>query len=260
MGEALFARDGDLVVPSRLTEGPWTPDAQHGGAPATLLAGEIERAPSLAEMLLVRLTVELLRPVPLRPMRLDVGVERPGKRVQLVRATLHEGDLEVARAHGVRMRHRAVELPFDQGDESRPVPPEEATPAEYFDAAGAFAMEAMEIRVARGGFRKPGPASAWFRLRVPVVEGTEPTPVEVTVAAADFGNGISIWDPSRKWLFINPDLTVHMARPPSGEWVYLDSVTRIHETGTGLAESALYDAEGRFGRSLQSLLVEPLGG
>jgi hypothetical protein len=60
-------------------------------------------------------------------------------------------------------------------------------------------------------------------------------------------------------VFINPDLTVHLFRLPVDEWVCLDAVTRIPAGGgagsVGLAESALFDRQGRIGRSLQSLLV-----
>jgi len=38
MSDAIFARDGALFVPSELARGPWSPQAQHGGAPAALLA------------------------------------------------------------------------------------------------------------------------------------------------------------------------------------------------------------------------------
>jgi hypothetical protein len=54
-------------------------------------------------------------------------------------------------------------------------------------------------------------------------------------------------------LFV-PDGYVH--RPPVGEWVCLDARTRFGSAGTGAAESAPWDAEGRIGRAVQSLFVE----
>src|SRR3989442_1263313 len=36
-------------------------------------------------------------------------------------------------------------------------------------------LKAIEWRPLRGGFVEPGPAAAWTRTRVPVVEGEEPT-------------------------------------------------------------------------------------
>ncbi len=58
-------------------------------------------------------------------------------------------------------------------------------------------------------------------------------------------------------MFINPDLTIHIEREPVGEWVCLDASMRVASGGCGQAEAVLYDAEGRVGRSLQSLYVAP---
>ena len=41
-----------------------------------------------------------------------------------------------------------------------------------------------------------------------------------------------------------------------GEWVCLDARSTIADHGIGLAESVLFDVEGRIGRAAQSLLVE----
>ena len=60
----------------------------------------------------------------------------------------------------------------------------------------------------------------------------------------------------RDWLYINPDLTVHIARPAVGEWIGMRSVTYPYGSGTGLAESAMYDATGRIARGVQSLLID----
>ncbi|HEX9260715.1 MAG TPA: hypothetical protein VF855_14335, partial [Acidimicrobiales bacterium] len=56
--------------------------------------------------------------------------------------------------------------------------------------------------------------------------------------------------------FINPDLTIHLLRPPRGEWIGMASKTHLGDQGYGLAESALFDERGRFGRSVQSLIVD----
>ena len=63
--------------------------------------------------------------------------------------------------------------------------------------------------------------------------GEEPSPLQRVLAVADSGNGISAvmsWD---EWLFINPELTVHVLRPPEGEWVVLDAATTIAPGGAG---------------------------
>jgi len=54
-----------------------------------------------------------------------------------------------------------------------------------------FATDAMEIRFVQGAFREPGPATAWFRLRRPLVAGEPTSPFARAAAAGDFGNGIA---------------------------------------------------------------------
>ncbi|MGF1618590.1 MAG: thioesterase family protein [Acidimicrobiia bacterium] len=261
MSDALFRRDGELYHPTPLTEGPWSPDAQHGGPPAALLAGAVEKCPTEAEMVVARITIELLRPVPIETLRLASEVVRPGRRVQLVSSTLWHEDTEVARALGLKIRRTDLDLPFDQA-EVDPIPgPEEGRGATFFAKPGGFATEAVEIKMIRGDFDEAGPGQAWIRLRVPVIEGEETTGVERVAAAADFGNGVSnLAGMERTWLFINPDLEIRMNRPPEGEWIYLDSETRISPGGAGIASSTIADQHGWLGLAAQSLFVDTMQG
>ena len=111
MADALYETDGDRFRPTELTRGPWSADAQHGGPPAALLAFCVERHAGTADTQVARMTVELLRPVPLVPLAVTVRTLRPGKKVQLVEATLRAGDGEVARATALRIRIADLPLP-----------------------------------------------------------------------------------------------------------------------------------------------------
>jgi hypothetical protein len=147
----------------------------------------------------------------------------------------------------------------EQSDGTRPPPPDEGE--ELSEIPGVAEYPALhnlgvEHRFVAGQFDRLGPATDWIRLRLPVVAGQEPTPLQRVMAAADFGNGVSAIAPFAELTFINADLTVHLHRHPAGEWVCLDSVTRLGEHGSGLAVSDLYDETGPIGRSLQSLLVD----
>lgn len=263
MAEAIFEYDGELILPTDLARGPWTPDAQHGGPPAALLARAVERHEGGDDMLVVRLTVELLRPVPIAPLLVTTRLVRPGKKVQLIGASLvvAETQTEVARAVGLRLRRGAVPIPEAAVPHGRiPLPstgvaslPPWAPHISYegFHSAGA------ELRFVDGSFETPGPATAWIRLRVPLVAGEATSPLARVAAAADFGNGIS-WVLNRGdgYRFINADLAIHLHRHPLGEWVALEAATYPEPLGVGLAESRLYDERGPIGRSLQSLLIE----
>ena len=99
MTEAIFERRGDAVHATTLARGPWDPNAQHGGAPAALLAGELERIDGDPALGIVRITYELLRPVPLGELYVSTEIIRPGRRVQLLEATLSAPDgIELVRA------------------------------------------------------------------------------------------------------------------------------------------------------------------
>lgn len=258
---ALFLPDGDRFVPTDLTRGPWTPEAQHGGAPAALLARSIDRVPGGEGMMVARLTVELLRPVPVTPLVVTARTTRPGRKVQLVEASLRAGDVEVARATGLRIRIEQLPLPALADTAHAPPPPATGVPGlpPWAQATSyrSFHRDGVEHRFVAGSFESAGPATDWIRLRVPVVAGEPTRPLSRVAAAADFGNGIS-WTLSRNegYVFINPDLTIYLHRLPDDEWVCLDSVTWAQPHGIGLAESHLWDRHGPIGRSLQSLLLE----
>jgi hypothetical protein len=260
--EPLFTRRGADFVPSEHTRGPWDPRHQHGGAVAALVARAAERTAG-DEFCVSRLTVEIMRPVPLEPLAVDIAVPRPGRRVLGITISLSAGDLEVevVRAHAVAIRR--ADLPTGEGHESHLEPGPGAGVVLPFgfaeDDTPAFHRSGMEVRFLDGGADRPGPARAWFRLQRPVVDDEQPSGVQRVAAAADFGNGISWVLPFEQWIFLNPDLTLHLARPPVGEWIGLDAFTLPSDQGMAMAESAVYDEHGRLGRAVQSLLLQRRG-
>jgi Thioesterase-like superfamily len=89
------------------------------------------------------------------------------------------------------------------------------------------------------------------------VAGEEPTPLQRAAAAADFGNGASSALDWSRYVFVNPDLTFYLLRPPRGEWVCLDAQTTVDPAGVGLSHSTMYDLDGQIGTALQALFVAP---
>lgn len=263
--DAIFLSDGaDRFVPTELARGPWDPNALHGGAPAALLARAVERLPADGEqpMAIVRLTYEFLRPVPLSPLTVRTRVLRPGKRVQLVEAALYAEADEVARTTALRVRRDDAPLAVGDGEAPPVKGPADGDPIQmpWFDRGPPmFARDAMEVRFVQGTFADVGPAFAWFRMRVPLIAGEVPSPLQRLATAGDFGNGIATAVSWATHVFINPDLTLYVERAPEGEWVGLDAVTRIATPGVGVSDSALYDERGRVGRSQQALFVSTRG-
>jgi hypothetical protein len=252
--EAVFVPDGDLYVATELALGPWAPGALHGGAPAALLAHAFMAASDSPELRLARVTFEFVRPVPLGPLSVRVEVVRPGRRVTLLDGFLSDADgVEVMRARALLLVATDVEAGVLE-----PPPfagPERGRANDWSHERPMFATGAMEIRFVEGQFRQTGPATAWFRLRTPLIAGRCTAPAELAVAAGDFGNGIASVVPWEGHTFINPDLTVHLERDPAGEWVALQSQMRVVAGSVAVSESVLWDERGRVGRAVQSLLV-----
>jgi hypothetical protein len=254
MFASVFERTQEGFSATELARGPWDPQAQHGGAPAALIMRALERCEPAHELVLARVSYEFLRPAPLGPLSLHTELVRPGKRVQLLEASLRTPDgTEVVRARALRVAATDV---ASSGQRSSPVPGPEAAVANDFRASQTmFATDALEIRFVAGAFYQLGPATAWLRLRHPLVDGEQPSPLQRLAAAGDFGNGISTplsWD---EYIFINPDLTLYIERAPVGEWICLQSETRVTFGAIGIAQSVLYDRQGRVGHATQALLV-----
>jgi hypothetical protein len=261
--DAVFVRDGEAFVPTIHARGPWDAGSLHGGAPTALLARAIEALETPAPMRCVRLAVEFPRAVPLEPVLASARLTRPGRKLALAEARLTTLDgTEVLRASATLLRRGDVELPAAAMiPEPAPVPgPDDGTVEQWAggDETAGFHLTAIELRFVRGDWGR-GPALGWFRLRMPMVAGEEPSPLQRAVAFADFGNGLSRALDFREHLFVNTDLTVHLHREPVGEWVSLDSRTDLDRSGVGQSTSVLRDQQGRIGVAAQSLFVDTRG-
>ena len=150
--EAFFVREGERLLPTGFTRGPWSPLSMHGGPPSALLVTEALAQQPRPGTRMARASVEILEPVPLVP------------------------------------------------------------------------------------------------------------PLARLMAVADCGNGISCSLDFERWMFVNPDLMVHLVREPVGEWICLAARTHLSPDGLGLAESAVSDESGYLGRGVQSLFVDRRSG
>jgi len=256
--KAFYTQDQNVFHSSENTRGPWSPEHQHAGPPAALLARAIERSlPTDAPMHISRITYEILRPVPIATLRLETRAIHTGRTLQVIEGRLNNDagkPLILARAVAVRineMQLAPIADPFEP-----PPPPEQSTPFEFdFFSEAVGYQTAMELRHARGK-RGGGHIAMWMRMRMPLVAGEAPTPLQRVAIAADSGNGISATLDPMHHTFVNPDLSVYLHRSPVGEWVCLEAQTITQNLGVGLADTRLYDAHGPIGRSDQSLIIQ----
>jgi hypothetical protein len=259
VADAFYTRvDEDVFDSTVFTRGPWDIKSQHAGPPAALAGHAIEhRKGARDDMRVARISFDILKPVPIAPLRVTTRVERAGRSTEFISAELTVNDQAVLRAHALLIRW-APDVSPERRPDSGTVASPESSPSRLTE----FPFEegyhtAIDNRYVAGSFTEPGPATVWFRMRHPLIEGEPIDPLSRVVIAADSGNGVSqVLDPYR-YVFINPELTVHLYRYPRGEWVCLDAASTIEADGVGMADTALYDEYGRIGRGTQSLFVAP---
>jgi hypothetical protein len=259
----LYLPSGDGWVATALTIGPWDPGLQHAGPPAALLLRAVEQAGAIPGGQTVRMSFDVLGPVPVGPVRTTATVLRPGRRVELVEAVLHgEQDRPLMRltAWRVRVRTDGPDRPGDPGPAAPRMPagpaasrPERAT---FFATEVAY-HRALEWRFAAGSFNSPGPAAAWTRPCCDLVEGEPITPLQHLLVMTDAASGISAALDWTTATFANVEFTVSLLRPPRGEWLGVDATTHLGGTGAAQCFADLHDAGGMVGRSAHALFVEP---
>ena len=177
--------------------------------------------------------------------------------MQLLEATLSDpGGTALVKARAVRV----ARAPLGAGTLSRRLRPVRTAPTWPRPGPRSLPGGAVELRYVEGAPAQLGPRTAWFRLKVPVIAGEQPTPLQRLLVAADFPNGISNELDWNEWIFINPDLTVYVEREPRSEWSRCGRTRASSRAKRHSRRATLFDTEGRIGRSLQSLYIAPAPG
>jgi len=247
----------DEVLSSPATAGPWSPSAQHGGPPSGLLTRSLEGLLS-PDRFLSRISVDLLGPVPVGPLRVTTAVERPGRSVSLLSATLY--DVAADRPCAVA---RAWVLPRSTSG------PGALAPLPHSPADGAVGtlppswsdgyVDHVEWRWVRGAVLTPGPATVWMRPRVPLLPDEPVCGTAMLMICVDSASGVSAALDPAEWAFMNTEITVHLLREPIGDWVCVDAETTLGHGSAGVTSASVYDELGLVARSTQGLLVTPRG-
>jgi acyl-CoA thioesterase len=254
--DAVYRVDGTRVISSPNAAGPWNPHMQHGSAPSALVTWLAEQLPASSPMAVTRVTVDLMRPVPVAPLTYEIEVLREGRKIQLVGIRLLSNGTVVTNATVLKVRVEEQPLPAEIKDAPLTVPlPDAPGLSEPKDHSSAF-VSGMSIRAVHGGFLKLGPGAIWYRANRAIVEGQPISQAMRAVIASDFSNGSSSVLSFKDWMFMNADLSVSLARQPVGDWILLDSESWIGPDGAGLAASKLADKNGYFGRAVQTLVIE----
>ncbi len=251
------AHDGELFVGNDPARGPWDANGCHAGPVTGLIARALEGC--IAGKQIVRLAVELHRPVPMDGFTISAAESKSGRKVSMATAEVHDrSGKRVAVAHSL---HIAVQ---DLG----PLPTTEIAPPNFDDAVvGEFAIAAprhglpgfrdgVEVRYPPGEKNSIGPTTFWMKT-LPLLEGEVPSPFQSLCPIADCPNGSSRNMELDEMGFVNPDITLVMYRPPTSDWLALASRSFWEPTGIGLAEGQLFDRLGPVAQVQQTLLLQP---
>jgi len=259
-----FERRGEEFVPSSYACSPWSEEQQHGAVMLGLIARAVELHPSEHPMQVARLSVDLMRAAPMAPVEVRCRAIRTGRWVETLEAGIFCGG--EAYVHASAMRFRAQHL------DTRALRPASAQRAQR-DASEEWSLPRGIRFFARCVQMNPGRGArggmVWFRLRVPLVAGETASGVQRAAALCDFTYGTPMmirarseasYDPEPGFTAINPDTSVNLLRPPTGEWVGLESQLEFGDAGAAVAHATLWDDDGIVGSVSQTVLLRPISG
>ena len=262
LSDGVYSADGEWMVPSHYAQGPWNPEHQNGGAVAGILARQVDIQESPSPMRIARLSIDLMRPVPMRPLQCRAKIVRGGRRIQVVDAWLEDDGVAVARTSALRIRSDPS-LQQDSGFADDSPPP----PRPPFDPKVRASRRKISylpgwlraVSYQKQGLAQPGEEGrCWVRLRRPLVSGEITKPVVGLAAISDFSSGVANALDLGRWVSPNADLSLHVLREPEGEWFCIEGRTDISNDGVGQSSARIYDDHGPCARGSASLLVDRL--
>lgn len=271
--------DGSWFTPTNLARGPWSPDACHGGPPTSLVVRALEQLD--IDHRLVRLTMDLRRPIPMAGFGVMTTVDRTGRMAATATARIVDGNEETcATATALLLTPEHVPTPtspIDSPDFAASIPGPFPVPRDRMGDLRFFSHSVQArwdpasdpnftptgpdatftakdlVRTEGGGL---GSSTMWLRT-VDIVAGEEPSPLQRLGPIADCGNGVSANVAFDVVTCINPDVTLTVLRPPVGRWLALRATTHTGDDGIGFSDAHLFDRHGLVGRTTQSLVLRP---
>lgn len=253
----VVAHDGTFH-PTDFARGPWDVDSCHAGPPTGLMARASEML--VPDKPLVRLLVEITRPIPMSGFRVGASIARAGRTVTATSIELHDEDRSYAVGRGLHLAE--VDLGAVPSHHVEFAGPEDAMP-------GAFPIrvthsqkgfpDSLTVRYAQG--LSPGAGGEtfmWAKSDLSLVEGEHPSPFQRLCPLADSGNGISFHEGTDRMAFVNADLVLSVHRPPDGDWLGSHAVSFWEPNGIGRSDAQLYDESGPVGSASQNLVLRRL--
>jgi len=247
--EAFFTTQGSAFVPSPEARGPWAPDMMHGRYLAGLLARSVEQEHGTDEFLPARLTVDLFRSPPMRPVRVTTQAVRTGNRIRVVDGEVRIDDDVYARASVVMLKRSEQPSGEVWSVPSWDAPHPDAVPAPEWEAP--WEMRTMTD----GGFGAFEQKRMWLRETRDLVSGEELTPFVRVATAADIANPLAN-SGTNGLEYINGDITLYLARLPADEWIGFEVARHVSADGVAFGECVVLDTRGPIGTSTVSAVAQ----
>ncbi|MGE2730466.1 thioesterase family protein [Mycolicibacterium vaccae] len=256
-----LGRDGDedVFASTDGTRSNWDPEIQHGSPPLALLTKAIEELAAGTGLRIGRLTLDILGPIPVAPVRVRAWVDRPGSRISMMVAEMSADRPDGSRRAVARVTAWLL-APSDTRDvaRARHTPlvegPESGLTHAWPGARGY--LEAVSWR------KQPTPdgdsAEVWMSPLVPLVDSEPTTAVQRLAMVVDSANGIGAALDPQQFVFMNTDTVVHLHRLPEGEDFGVRALGSIGPDGIGLTSAEIFDRDGFVGTCAQTLLVQRL--
>ena len=260
MPEAFFTVDGDCYRPGPMTRGPWGA-AMGGQIVGGLLGWGIEQSGVGADFQPARLTVDLLRPALLEPVRIQTSVQREGRRIRVIDGVLTQNGKTVARASALFLRRG--EHPDGEVWSTPQAMPPLPTSSEGFPVDMPFLIWGYGATlegspgIAAGEWEQADSQKfAWTRLYRPMVHGFPLTPFTRLAFVGDVTSSLTHWG-TDGLRYINADYTVTASRLPDGEYVGLAAQSHYGTAGVATGSAILFDRHGPLGTSSALALAQP---
>ena len=260
--DAIFQLDGETLLPSSLANGPWYPGTAHGSAMMLMAALAVEKHIAKLPIQLTRLTVDMMKAVPIAPIELHTKVRKSGRYMDVLDIAIHSAGDEYVRASAMCFRVDQVPVAERLKHSGPALTLPDPLPESFFNFAAKRPgfHHAIEIRIDV----EAKPAIIWIRLKQPVLPNFATTPLLRVALAADWtysvpsiahrlrtGEGFD----SQPFFSINPDTTLNLQRPAQGEWIGIQTHASFDDLGAGTAMGQIFDQQGALGFCSQSVLI-----
>lgn len=236
------------------TSGAWQQEVQHIAPALGLLTHlvELDRDTRRSDGLVIgRLSFDILGTVPVDVVETSVSVRRPGRRVELVEATVRHNRCDVVLLRAWLMEPGDT-TPLQASALPRISPPTDMpawNPSSVWPGGFIASAEVRREQI------EPGRASFWVRTPLPLIRDEEVSQLARATGLFDIANGMTVRVSPKEVAFPNVDLTAHLFDAPRGDWIGFDTTVSFGPAGTGVTSSVIHDIDRPIGTMSQILTI-----